>query len=369
VSVPSFELLVTAPGGARRGRLVTAHGPVETPAFMPVATHGSVKGVTPAQLHELGAGMILSNAYHLGQRPGVEVVRALGGVHGLIGWPGPILTDSGGFQIFSLTGLVKVVDDGVHFRSHVDGRAGFLRPEDVVTLQEQLGVDVAMSLDECVAADAGPARVAAAVARTTAWAARGLDVRRRTDMALFGIVQGGFDVERRAESADALVRLGFDGYAVGGLSVGEAPEETRRIAGATARFLPADRPRYLMGMGTPRDLLTYVGMGYDLFDCVLPTRNGRNGMLFTRDGKLMIRNARHAQDPAPVDPACACYTCRHFSRGALRHLAMAKEMLGAQLATLHNLHFYLDLMRTIRADLDAGTFPQRSVAAAGAWAA
>ncbi|MCW5891845.1 MAG: tRNA guanosine(34) transglycosylase Tgt [bacterium] len=368
MTVPSFVLLGTAPGGARRGRLLTAHGPVETPAFMPVATHGSVKGVTPAQLAELGAGMILSNAYHLAQRPGVDVVRALGGVHGLLGWPGPILTDSGGYQIFSLTGLVKVVDDGVHFRSHVDGSKGFLRPEDVIRVQEDLGVDVAMSLDECVAGDAGPARVAAALARTTAWAARGLAARRRPDMALFGIVQGGFDVARRAESAADLVGLGFDGYAVGGLSVGEPPEETRRIAAASARLLPPDRPRYLMGMGTPRDLLTSVGMGYDLFDCVLPTRNGRNGMLFTRDGKLMIRNARHAQDGAPVDPACTCYTCRHFSRGALRHLAMAKEMLGAQLATLHNLHFYLELMRTIRADLDAGTFPTRSVAAAGAWA-
>lgn len=369
MSVPSFELIHTAAGGARRGRLATAHGIVETPAFMPVATHGSVKGVTPAQLTEVGAGMILSNAYHLGQRPGVEVVAALGGVHGLLAWPGPILTDSGGYQIFSLRGLVKVVDDGVHFRSHVDGRGGFLRPEDVVALQEELGVDVAMSLDECVAADASPARVAAAVARTTAWAARGLAARRRSDMALFGIVQGGFDVARRAESAADLVGLPFDGYAVGGLSVGEPPEETRRIAEATARFLPPDRPRYLMGMGTPRDLLTYVGMGYDLFDCVLPTRNGRNGMLFTRDGKLMIRNARHARDPRPVDDACACYTCLHYSRGALRHLAMAKEMLGAQLATLHNLHFYLDLMRTIRADLESGTFPTRSVAAAGAWAA
>jgi len=368
VSVPAFEIVRAAPDGGRRGRLTLAHGVVETPAFMPVATHGSVKGITPAQLEELGAGIVLSNAYHLAQRPGVEVVRALGGVHGLMGWDRPILTDSGGFQVMSLAALVQVTDDGVHYRSHVDGRRGFLRPEDAIADQEALGVDVAMSLDECVPAASSPAVVARAVARTTAWAARGLAARRRTDMALFGIVQGGLDPEQRAASAAALLALPFDGYAVGGLSVGEPSAETARVAAETVGLLPVTRPRYLMGMGTPRDLLTFAGLGYDLFDCVLPTRNARNGMLFTREGRLMIRNACHARDPRPVDEACACYTCRHFSRGALRHLALAKEMLGAQLATVHNLHFYLALMREIRADLAAGTFPQRARVAAGAWA-
>ncbi|MFN8543200.1 MAG: tRNA guanosine(34) transglycosylase Tgt [Candidatus Binatia bacterium] len=366
--VPGFEVVARAAGGARLGRLATAHGVVETPAFMPVGTHGSVKGITPAQLEELGATIVLSNAYHLAQRPGVETVAALGGVHGLMGWSRPILTDSGGFQVMSMAALVRVDDDGVSYRSHVDGRAGRLRPEDSVAVQEALGVDIAMSLDECVPAGAPPERVAAAVRRTRDWAVRGLAARRRLDMALFGIVQGGFDVALRTESADGLVPLGFDGFAVGGLSVGEPPDETARVAEATLALLPADKPRYLMGMGTPKDLLRFAAMGYDLFDCVLPTRNGRNGMLFTREGKLMIRNARHARDPRPVDEGCTCYTCSHFSRGALRHLALAGEMLGAQLATLHNLHFYLHLLREIRAALAEGSFPRRAAAAAGAWA-
>ncbi len=368
MSVPRFEVLRADDGGARLGRLTLAHGVVETPAFMPVATHGSVKGVTPAQLEELGATIVLANAYHLAQRPGVDVVADLGGLHGLMSWPRPILSDSGGFQVMSLAGLVTVDDDGVQYRSHVDGRRGLLRPEDAVAVQETLGVDVAMSLDECVPATAAPAAVARAVARTTAWASRGLAARCRPDIALFGIVQGGLDPTLRAASAAALVELNFDGYAVGGLSVGEPAEETARVAADTIRLLPAHVPRYLMGMGTPRDLLTFAGLGYDLFDCVLPTRNARNGMLFTRQGRLMIRNACHARDPRPVDESCTCYACRHFSRGALRHLALAKEMLAAQLATLHNLHFYLSLMREMRADLAAGTFPARARAAAGAWA-
>ncbi len=366
--VPSFTVVREDPSGARLGRFVTAHGVVETPAFMPVATHGSVKGVTPAQLREVGATIVLSNAYHLAQRPGADVVRELGGLHALMGWPGPILTDSGGFQVMSLAGLVKLDDDGIDYRSHVDGRAGRLDAETCIAAQEALGVDVAMSLDECVAAGATPMEVARAVRRTTAWATRGRAARTRDDMALFGIVQGAFDPEQRRVSAGELVPLEFDGYAAGGLSVGEPPDETARIAAFTVGLLPRDRPRYLMGTGTPSDLLRFVGMGYDLFDCVLPTRNARNGMLFTRDGKLMIRNARHTRDPRPVDERCACYTCRHFSRGALRHLHMAHEMLGAQLATLHNLHFYLELMREIRASLAEGVFPGRAAVAAGAWA-
>jgi queuine tRNA-ribosyltransferase len=367
-AAPSFVVIRAHASGARLGRFTTAHGIVETPAFMPVATHGSVKGLTPAELEALGATIVLSNAYHLAQRPGLDVVRALGGVHGLMGWDRPILTDSGGFQVMSLAGLVRVDDDGVSFRSHVDGSAGRLRPEDSVAIQEGLGVDVAMSLDECVPAGATPAQVARAVARTSDWAARGLAARRRTEMALFGIVQGAFDPEQRRASAAALVPLGFDGYAAGGLSVGEPPDETARIAALTVDLLPRDRPRYLMGTGTPRDLLRFAGMGYDLFDCVLPTRNARNGMLFTREGKLMIRNACHARDPRPIDDRCACYACRRFSRGALRHLHLAHEMLGAQLATLHNLHFYLHLMREIRAALADGMFPGRAAVAAGAWA-
>jgi queuine tRNA-ribosyltransferase len=366
---PHFEVLATPAGvGARLGRLVLPHGTVETPAFMPVGTHGSVKGIAPATLEELGATMVLANAYHLAQRPGVETVRALGGIHALMGWRRPILTDSGGFQIMSLAGLVRVDDDGVSYRSHVDGRAGFLRPEDAIAIQEDLGVDVAMSLDECVPAGTSPDGVATAVARTTAWAARGLAARRRGDMAVFGIIQGGFDLELRRRSAADLVPLGFDGYAVGGLSVGEPPDLTAAVAAATVEHLPRQKPRYLMGMGTPRDLIRFVAMGYDLFDCVLPTRNARNGTLFTREGKLMIRNARHARDARPVEEGCACYACTHFSRGTLRHLAMAGEMLGAQLATIHNLHFYLQLMREIRAAVAEGTFPARVTAAAGVWA-
>jgi queuine tRNA-ribosyltransferase len=365
---PRFTLLRGDGGGPRLGRLEMAHGTVETPAFMPVATHGTVRGVTPRQLEELGATIVLANAYHLLQRPGLDTIRALGGLHAMMGWERPLLTDSGGFQIMSLCDLVQVDDHGVRYRSHVDGRAGVLTPEEAVAVQEALGVDVAMSLDECVPADASRARVAGAVARTAAWAARGLAARRRPETALFGIVQGGLDDTLRAESADGLVALGFDGYAVGGLSVGEPPEETRRVAALTAARLPVDRPRYLMGVGTPGDLLRFVAMGYDLFDCVLPTRNGRNGTLFTRQGKLMIRNAAHARDPRPVDEDCTCYTCGRFGRGALRHLVMAGEMLGAQLATLHNLHFYLTLMREIRAALADGTFPARAARAAGAWA-
>jgi queuine tRNA-ribosyltransferase len=368
VTSTAFEVLDVAPGGARRGRLTTAHGVVETPAFMPVATHGAVKGVPPWQLEELGASMVLSNAYHLMQRPGVESIRELGGIHALLGWRGPVLSDSGGFQIFSLAALLRVDDDGVDYRSHVDGRRGRLRPEDAVAAQEGMGVDVAMCLDECVPADAPAGGVATALARTTAWARRCRDARRRPDTALFGIVQGGLDEALRARSAAELVGLGFDGYAVGGLCVGEPPERTREIAAAAVAGLPSDRPRYLMGVGTPNDLLRFVSMGYDLFDCVLPTRNGRNGMLFTREGKLMIRNARHAGDTRPVEETCACPACRRFSRGALRHLMMTGEMLGATLASLHNLHFYLHLMREIRAALAEGTFPERGARAAGAWA-
>jgi queuine tRNA-ribosyltransferase len=365
---PSFSVQCRHESGARLGRLQTAHGPVDTPAFMPVATHGAVRGITPEQLTTIGATMVLSNAYHLAQRPGVDVIEALGGLHGLLAWPGPILTDSGGYQVFSLEGLIRIDDDGIDYRSHLDGRRGRFTPEDIVDVQERLGVDVAMCLDECVPADSPRARVVEAMERTTGWARRSRAAQSRRDMALFGIVQCGFEDALRARSAEDLGTIDFDGYAVGGLSVGEAPERTAAVAGYVVALLPASRPRYLMGMGTPRDLLTFATMGYDLFDCVLPTRNGRNGMLFTREGKVMIRNARYARDCRPVDEHCSCYTCVTYSRGALRHLALSKEMLGAQLASLHNLHFYTTLMGEIRAALREGTFPDRARAAAGAWA-
>lgn len=341
---------------ARGGRLHTAHGTVTTPAFMPVGTQGTVKGLTPAQLRELGAEMILANAYHLALRPGAEVIRRLGGLHRFMGWDGPILTDSGGYQIFSLAALRKVTDDGVEFRSHIDGAPMFLTPEAVVQLQVDLGVDVIMVLDECVAGGATQAEAARAARRTLDWAERA----RRTPIApgqvMFGIVQGAAYEALRAAQARALVALDFPGYAVGGLSVGEERAITMALAETTAAALPADRPRYLMGVGLPEDLIRFVGMGYDLFDCVLPTRNARNGMLFTSAGRLNIRLARYADDQQPADARCTCYTCRTFSRAYLRHLAVTNEMLGGQLASLHNLHFYLQLMRDMRAAIATGAF-------------
>ena len=357
MSAPRFEVLRTAASGARLGRLTLAHGVVETPAFMPVATHGSVKGITPAQLDEVGATIVLSNAYHLAQRPGVEVVTALGGLHALMGWSRPILTDSGGFQVMSLAGLVRVDDDGVRYRSHVDGREGFLRPEDAVAVQEALGVDVAMSLDECVSASASPAEVARAVARTSAWAARGLAARRRGDMALFGIVQGGFDPSLRAESAAALLALPFDATPDRGEPQGRpaSPRDGRPAARRRAR---ADE------MGTPRDLISFAGLS--TASSIVPRpATVRKGYSSCGEALPVMPGAR---DPRPLDESCTCYACTHFSRGALRHLALAKEMLAAQLATLHNLHFYLRLMREIRADLAAGTFAARACEAAGTWA-
>ncbi len=335
-------------GDARVGRLDTPHGIIETPAFMPVGTAGAVKGLTPRNLEECGAQIVLANVYHLFLRPGIETLRALGGLHRFMGWSGPLLTDSGGFQVFSLSPLVDVSDDGVVFRSHLDGTRHLLRPEDVVELQIDMGVDIAMVLDECVAGDAPVAAVEASVERTTAWAERSIATRAGRDAALFGIVQGATDLASREASVRQLVALDFDGYAVGGLSVGEPPGTTRTVASHTIAHLPSARPRYLMGLGRPVDLLDFVAMGYDLFDCVLPTRNGRNGSLFTWSGRLSVRNARYARDPRPVDDQCTCYTCRHFSRGYLRHLAITGDMLSGMLNTVHNVHFYLALMRTAR---------------------
>jgi queuine tRNA-ribosyltransferase len=353
----TFEVIACVPDAAARcGRLHTAHGIVNTPAFMPVATQGTVKGITPAQLHDLGAEILLSNTYHLSLRPGTALIRDLGGLHRFMGWDGPILTDSGGYQVFSLAPLRKISDQGVEFRSHLDGKPMFLTPETVVALQAELGVDIAMVLDECAPAGATQAQAEEAARRTLGWAARSRTVRMNPGQLLFGIVQGATYKDLRLQQARALVALDFPGYAVGGLSVGEDRNITMRVAEETVAALPANRPRYLMGVGLPEDLIRFVGMGYDMFDCVLPTRNGRNGMLFTSTGRLNIRLAQYARDPAPADPECSCYTCRTFSRAYLRHLAAANEMLGAQLLSLHNLHFYQQLMRDMRAAISAGRF-------------
>ncbi len=328
---------------------------------MPVATQGSIKGLTPGQLAEMHAEIVLANAYHLSLRPGAEIIEATGGLHRFMGWDGAVLTDSGGYQIFSLAPLRTVSDAGVAFRSHLDGTPIFLTPEDVVRLQCRMGVDILMPLDECLPAAAERPAVEAAMRRTSAWALRSLSVARPADRPLFAIVQGGlFPDLRRAHPAE-LAGCDFPGYAVGGLSVGEERGLTQDIAAVTAAALPEERPRYLMGVGLPQELLRFMGMGYDLFDCVLPTRNGRNGTCFTSRGRVNIRLARYACDQEPLDSECVCYTCRQFSRAYLRHLAVAGEMLGAQLASLHNVHFYLDLMRQARAHIAAGDF--------AAWAA
>jgi queuine tRNA-ribosyltransferase len=354
--VIAFRVLDQTPGSASRlGRLTLAHGEVATPAFMPVATHGSVKGLTPREIRECGAEMILANAYHLWLRPGAARVEALGGLHRFMGWDGPILTDSGGYQVFSLGPLVRVTDDGVSFRSYLDGSTHFFTPEDIIHAQEQLGSDVAMVLDECPPGGAERNVVEAATERSARWAERAARCRTRAAQAVFGIVQGGTDQGLRAASVGAITALGFDGYAIGGLSVGEPRGDTHAVASATAALLPADRPRYFMGAGTPTDLVTLAAAGMDLFDCVLPTRHARNGMLFTSAGPVVIRNARYADDPAPLDAACECYTCGRFSRAYLRHLVMAREPLAVTLNTLHNVTYYQRLMRDIRGAIASDT--------------
>ncbi len=339
---------------ARRGRLHTAHGVVQTPTVMPGGTLGAVKAMAPWEVEDLGAEMILGNTYHLALRPGVEVIERHGGLHAFGGFSRSILTDSGGFQIFSLNSLCRIDEEGVEFKSHLDGSRRFFRPEDVIGLQEAFGVDVAMVLDECVAADANPAAVVHAVERTTRWAKRARDARTRADQLVFAIVQGGMDTGLRERSAADLVPLGFDGYAVGGLSVGEERGLTHRVARHTVSLLPEERPRYLMGVGTPDELVRFVAMGFDMFDCVMPTRNARNGTVFTSQGKLAIRNAEHRDDTRPLDPECACVACRRFSRSFLRHLFVSGEILAARLLTTHNLHFYLDRMARLRRAIERG---------------
>jgi queuine tRNA-ribosyltransferase len=355
--VSAFTLLHEDAGSsARRGRITLAHGEVETPAFMPVATHGSVKGLTPVEIRATGAEMILSNAYHLWLRPGCDVIDTAGGLHRFIGWDGPILTDSGGYQIFSLAALAKVTDEGVSFRSHIDGSAHSLTPESVILAQERLGSDVAMILDECPPGQSDRSTVSAAAERTAQWAKRAVGARTRADQAVFGIVQGGTHLDLRMESARTMVALGFDGYALGGLSVGEPRPDTWRVAAATAPHLPRHQPRYFMGAGTPRDLVQLVGAGIDLFDCVLPTRLARNGTLFTSQGPLVIRHACHVADPRPLDEHCGCYTCTNFSRAYIRHLLMAREPLAVTLNTLHNVTFYENLMARMRDAIVSDTF-------------
>ena len=352
-----FEVLARDPQSrARRGRISTARGAVDTPAFMPVATVGVVKGVTPQELRQLGTELLLVNAYHLSLRPGAELIAELGGLSSFMGWDGPILSDSGGFQVFSLAELVNLGEDGVRIRSHLDGSMQFLTPERVIAVEEALGVDILMPLDDCPPYPCDRSRVEEAVARTGRWLERSRAAW-RSEAALFGIVQGGVSPELRARSAERAASLDLPGYAVGGLSVGEPRELCYEIASSSADCLPVDRPRYLMGTGTPQDLIRLVSMGYDLFDCVLPTRNARNGSLFTATGRINIRNARFARDPSPPDPRCDCPVCVRFSRAYLRHLSVSGELLSAVLNTIHNLRFYLRLMSELRAALEQGRFP------------
>jgi queuine tRNA-ribosyltransferase len=343
---------------ARLGLLETRHGTVETPAFMPVGTQATVKGLTPDQIQATGSRMLLANTYHLALRPGEQVVESLGGLHAFMGWDGPILTDSGGFQVFSLSDRNRVTDNGVSFRSHLDGRLLELTPERATAIQEALGADVAMCLDHCPALPSSTAEIADAVRRTIDWAGRCKAAHRRTDQALFGIVQGGPNAELRAHCVDALLSLDFEGYAVGGVSVGEGRDEFRQALAVTTHLLPAEKPRYLMGVGRPQDILDAVATGIDLFDCVMPTRNGRNATCFTDKGYVKIRNAVHRLDPGPIEVGCDCLACRRFSRSYLRHLFLAKEMLGPILASIHNLTYLHRLTSRIRAAIAAGRFVQ-----------
>ncbi|MGE5554403.1 MAG: tRNA guanosine(34) transglycosylase Tgt [Betaproteobacteria bacterium] len=349
-----FELLHGGAAGPRRGRLHTAHGVVETPVFMPVGTQATVKTLTPEDLEALGAQIILANTYHLYLRPGAEIVREAGGLHSFMHWNRSILTDSGGFQVFSLAKLRRIEEGGVRFRSHLDGAEHFLTPEKTVEVQEALGSDIAMCFDECIPYPSPLEYVRQSVDLTTTWARRCKAAHTRPDQALFGIVQGGLFLEERERSAQSLVALDFPGYAVGGLSVGEPKPEMYRVLEHTLPLLPAEKPRYLMGVGSPDCLIEGVERGVDMFDCVLPTRIGRNGTIFTLAGRVIVRDARYARDFTPPDPDCDCYVCRNYTRAYLRHLFKAGEVLALRLATYHNLHFLLTLMERLREAIPAG---------------
>jgi queuine tRNA-ribosyltransferase len=341
---------------ARTGQVTTPHGTIQTPIFMPVGTVGTVKGMKPRELREVGSQIILGNTYHLFLRPGEKLIERFGGLHKFMGWDGPILTDSGGFQVFSQESLRKVTEAGVEFRSHLDGSKRWLGPEESMAVQEALGADIAMAFDECVALPATRERLVDAMDRTTRWLDRCVKAHTREDQALFGIIQGGIELDLRRQHLEQIVEFDLPGYAIGGLSVGEAPEDMYRVVDDLAPRMPADKPRYLMGVGRPEDLVMCVSAGVDMFDCVMPTRHARNAQLFTRTGRVKMRNAAHTDDERPIDPECGCYTCQNFSRAYMRHLFKSKEMLGPILATHHNLHYYLDLMSEMRAAINAGTF-------------
>jgi queuine tRNA-ribosyltransferase len=348
-----FELLATK-GQARAGLLHLPHGVVETPVFMPVGTLATVKTLLPRDLDEIGAPIILNNAFHLHLRPGAEVVEQAGGLHAFQNWKKPILTDSGGFQVFSLSKMRKITDEGVHFQSPIDGSRHFFTPESTIALEEKLGPDIAMVLDDVVALPATYDDTARAMRRSVAWAQRAANARTREDQGVFGIVQGGLHEDLRVESAQATVEIGFDGYAIGGLSVGEPPEEMWPMAGKVAQVLPPDRPRYLMGVGTPRDLEECVARGVDMFDCVYPSRLGRHYGAVTSQGRVQMIGARFKRDFGPLDPACGCFVCRDYSRAYLHHLAKCREMTASRLLTYHNLWFYTALMKRLRQQILAG---------------
>ena len=349
-----FQLLQTD-GPARRGTLTLAHGMVETPAFMPVGTYGTVKAMSPAELKEIGAHIVLGNTFHLWLRPGLEVIEAHGGLHRFMGWDGPILTDSGGFQVFSLGALRKITEEGVKFQSPVNGDRCFLSPEESMRIQRVLNSDIVMIFDECTPYPADVNQAADSMRLSLRWAERSKRAHEGNPNALFGIVQGGMHEALRDESLAGLTGIGFDGYAIGGLSVGEPKEDMLRILDHLTPQMPADRPRYLMGVGTPEDIVDAVERGIDMFDCVMPTRNARNGWLFTRFGTVKIKNAQYRLDTRPLDEQCACYTCRNFTRAYLHHLHRVGEILGARLNTIHNLHYYQELMQGLRGAIETGT--------------
>jgi queuine tRNA-ribosyltransferase len=365
----SFSFKVLARDGkARRGRLVTPHGSIETPVFMPVGSLGAVKGVTALELATAGASIMLSNLYHLALRPGLEVVEALGGLHGFTGWQAPILTDSGGFQIFSLARLREVDADGVTFRNHVDGAEMRLTPESVVAMQGRLGVDIGMVLDECPPWPVSRLEAETSLERTLAWAERSRAAWNGGPTALFAIIQGSVFPELRRQAVTALAALDFPGYAIGGVSVGEPSEDRHRVVEWTAPWMPEEKPRYLMGVGTPWDIVHAVGQGVDMFDCVLPTRNARHGQLYTRQGRLRIKNARFKDDPRPIEEGCACPACRTSSRAFLHHLFRAGELTAQVLATLHNLRFYLDFMGDLREAIASGSLAEMASSIEDAYA-
>ena len=341
---------------ARRGEVATKHGIVQTPVFMPVGTQASVKAVTVENLVDIGAQIILGNTYHLFIRPGHELIERFGGLHGFMNWDRPILTDSGGFQIFSLKELATITEEGATFRSHLDGSKKFLSPEDAVKVQESLGADIMMCLDTCIPYPADRSQTVESTALTGRWAGRCREAHRKKEQLLFGITQGGMYPELRKESAETLIEIGFDGYAIGGLSVGESKQQMHDMTEATVAHLPDEQPVYLMGVGTPEDLVEGVWRGVDMFDCVMPTRNARNGTLFTSSGKVVIKNSRHREDQAPVDERCGCYTCRNYSRAYLRHLFVSREILAYHLNTIHNLYYYLNLMQEIREAIEKDSF-------------